>query len=56
MLCVVVNYVDIFDSIEFATIYVAFLVNICMTTKNATCVFDSKYTCCILSSKLYWCI
>jgi hypothetical protein len=36
MLCVVVNYVDIFDSIEFATIHVAFLV------ANYIGVFDSK--------------
>jgi hypothetical protein len=39
VMCVIANYIDTFDSIEFATTHVAFLVNICVATKNATCVF-----------------
>jgi hypothetical protein len=37
--CVVANYVGVFDSIEFSTLHVAFLVNICVATKNVACVF-----------------
>jgi hypothetical protein len=39
VMCVISNYVGVFDNIEFATTHVAFLVNICVATKNATCVF-----------------
>jgi hypothetical protein len=39
IMCVVANYVGVFNSIEFTTTHIAFLVNICMATKNATCVF-----------------
>jgi hypothetical protein len=39
VMCVVANYVGVFDSIGFATTHVSFLVNICVATKHATCVY-----------------
>jgi hypothetical protein len=49
---VLVNYVGVFDSIEFATTHVAFLVNICVANKNANmCVCYHTY--CIFSLYIY---
>jgi hypothetical protein len=39
VICVIANYVGVFDNIEFATAHVAFLVNI-LATENVPCVFD----------------
>jgi hypothetical protein len=39
VICVNANYVGVFDSIEFTTMHITFLVNICVATKNTTCVF-----------------
>jgi hypothetical protein len=46
--CVLANYVGVFNSIEFATTYVAFLVNIYVANKNVNmCIY--YHTCCIFS-------
>jgi hypothetical protein len=42
--CVLANYVGVFDNIEFAITHVAFLVNICVTNKNANiCIYYHTY-------------
>jgi hypothetical protein len=35
VMCMLANYVGVFDSIEFATTHVTFLVNICVANNNA---------------------
>jgi hypothetical protein len=47
-MCVLTNYVGVFDSMEFAITHVTFLVNICVAYKNANmCI--CYHTCYIFS-------
>ncbi len=48
VMCMLANYVGVFDSIEFATTHIAFLVNICVANKNAN-ICICYHTCCIFN-------